>query len=283
MHEEESIYSLIPPEEQPKIKPERHVSKYPYNGATTGSCFAALNIGGAYETRTQSRSLTKKTAPNYGPKGTSTRPDPASFLKKTQREIPEPQPYHYTMRNKEPLPRGDGKLRHTQTNFVEDNALKAITGHYQRPQKAQPIDFTKKPEYGKVPSYLHEVKSDIQKEREYVAAIMQREQQQLENSQPKMKLLPENERLRLLDSLKEKWGSVNHEYQKHTQRVRLDTVGSVRRKEDFEAQLTSLEKSIEKLSKQYVFVQEGESWWGGWPLQWLRPRGHVIAHMYQTE
>ena len=41
-----------------------------------------------------------------------------------------------------------------------------------------------------------------------------------------------------------------------THLVRLDTIGKVRRKEEYEAELSSLEASIEKLSKANVFIQD---------------------------
>jgi len=42
--------------------------------------------------------------------------------------------------------------------------------------------------------------------------------------------------------------------------VVLDTMGSIRRKEEYEQELSKLEKSVEKLSKKYVFVEEGGSY-----------------------
>ena len=43
-----------------------------------------------------------------------------------------------------------------------------------------------------------------------------------------------------------------------THLVSLDTIGKTRRKEDYESQLQQLEKSIDKLSKKFVFVQDNE-------------------------
>lgn len=59
----------------------------------------------------------------------------------------------------------------------------------------------------------------------------------------------------LLQDLKQKWEVVNRQYQLMTHIVQLDTHGKTKRKEEFELQLSQLERSIEKLSKPNVFVQ----------------------------
>jgi hypothetical protein len=89
---------------------------------------------------------------------------------------------------------------------------------------------------------------------------MMAEREQYQSMQPKMRLLAEEDRLQLLDQLKKKWESVNKVYQLSTHVVDLDTIGKVRRKEEYEAQLQQLEKSIEKLSKKNIFVQEDTQW-----------------------
>lgn len=42
-------------------------------------------------------------------------------------------------------------------------------------------------------------------------------------------LMPEEERLQLLDQLKQKWEATNQAYQKMAHMVKLDTIGKVRR------------------------------------------------------
>ena len=61
--------------------------------------------------------------------------------------------------------------------------------------------------------------------------------------------ISDQERTALIDALKAKWDSVNSKYQKITHLVLLDTAGQVRRKCDYESELTSLENDIEKLSR----------------------------------
>jgi hypothetical protein len=66
--------------------------------------------------------------------------------------------------------------------------------------------------------------------------------------------LPDEERQELISSLKKKWEIVHKEYQRATHVQKLDTVGLVRRKENCEKELAQLEKDIEKLSKNFIFV-----------------------------
>ena len=57
--------------------------------------------------------------------------------------------------------------------------------------------YVDKSNYGTVPKYLQTVKKEIQAEKNYIAAAMDQERQSQEMGQSKMRLLPENERLRV--------------------------------------------------------------------------------------
>jgi len=103
---------------------------------------------------------------------------------------------------------------------------------------------------------MKKVKKEIVAEKAYIAQAMDQERQQYEAGEPKMRLLPEAERLRLLDNLKKKWEAVNLSYQGMTHCVVLDTIGKRARKENYENQMKQLEQSIEKMSKPHVFVQD---------------------------
>jgi len=148
-----------------------------------------------------------------------------------------------------------------QRNFIAENTMRAVTMKpTARPIKESDIDYTKKPDYGRVPNYLDGVKEEIAREKEYIQQLMEqqraRRQQQQHGHQPQMRQLSEEERLEMIDNLKAKWNEVNREYQKTTHIVNLDTRGKIRRKEEYEQQLAQLEKSIEKLSKQVVYVMD---------------------------
>ena len=64
----------------------------------------------------------------------------------------------------------------------------------------------------------------------------------------------EEERQELIAALKKKWEVVHKEYQTLTHKVKLDTVGIKNKKENCERELAQLEKDIDKLTKNYIFV-----------------------------
>ena len=59
--------------------------------------------------------------------------------------------------------------------------------------------------------------------------------------------LPEAEKKALLKQLKKKWDSVNKSNEELSHQTVLDTINKLRKKEGFELQLESLERTIEKL------------------------------------
>lgn len=67
-------------------------------------------------------------------------------------------------------------------------------------------------------------------------------------------MLPEEERLRLLESLKRRWDTLNHGYQAMTFKSKIDTIGQARRKEYFEEQLAETEAMMEKLQCNQVWI-----------------------------
>ena len=71
-------------------------------------------------------------------------------------------------------------------------------------------------------------------------------------------MMQDDERLSLIDELKAKWDEVNVSYQQTSvlSLASLDTIGKVKRKEMFEAQLAQIEKDIERLSKTTIYVRE---------------------------
>merc|ERR1711935_1222819 len=96
--------------------------------------------------------------------------------------------------------------------------------------------------------YLQKIKGEIMDEYEY---IRQMQQAQCEAGPPGMRLLEEEERVALVDDLKQKWDDVNVQYQQ-TSCLSLASLGKVKRKEMYEAQLAQIEKDIEKLSKKSI-------------------------------
>lgn len=265
---EESVYNLIPQPKPVAERPPMYRSKYPHNtpptastfGRSTASQILTTNIAGDYQMKGCSHRHQGEGS-SFGPK-TVHYSDPTTYLKKqTKPGLPQPKAFKYTDRRKPKLEKtkapkaskaGTAKAA-SKRNFLTENALNCIMSDPGK--KPQPkVSYLKKSDYGKIPAYLGQVKQEIAAEKEYIRQVMAKEMEEQMKAQPKMKLLPEDERLKLLKTLKEKWEHVNKQYQGMTHIVTLDTIGKVRRKEEYESQLQQLEKSIEKLSKKYVYV-----------------------------
>jgi len=138
-------------------------------------------------------------------------------------------------------------------NFISENALAVIMADARRPVRGE-VDYLRKEDFGKVPAYLSSVKAEVENEKAYIRRVLESERAEAEASQPKTSLLPEEERVALLHSLKLKWEAVNKQYQTTTHMTVLSPV-QLKVKEQYETELQQIEKSIEKLSKPYVFVQ----------------------------
>ena len=139
-------------------------------------------------------------------------------------------------------------------NFTTANAVENILS---QPKKSpEEVNWMKKPHFGASPPYLSEIKREIEAEYEYIRKMQEEEVE----ATPGMRQLGEDERLELVDHLKTKWDEVNKVYQQTSvlSLASLDTIGKVKRKEMYEAQLAQLEKDIEKLSKPVVFVAVDE-------------------------
>merc|ERR1711972_679292 len=120
---------------------------------------------------------------------------------------------------------------------------------------------------------------EIADEYDYIRSMQQEE----ENSGPAgMRALPEGERLQLIDSLKTKWDEVNGTYQRSSvlSLASLDTIGKVKRKEMYEAQLAQIERDIEKLSKDVVYV--AAEYQELYQIRWHADEGRVVRQFWNN-
>jgi len=67
-------------------------------------------------------------------------------------------------------------------------------------------------------------------------------------------LMDDKEKEELIAALKKKWEVVHREYQTMTHKKNLDTLGAKHRYENCERELNQLERDIQQLSKNYIFV-----------------------------
>ena len=87
--------------------------------------------------------------------------------------------------------------------------------------------------------------------------LKREERSRMQAEQERMKMLGTSDRAAILKQLKSKWDHVNEQYQKGStlDLKKLDTMGKVRRKENYENQLQTLESYIDRLTaKRHVFI-----------------------------
>lgn len=110
-----------------------------------------------------------------------------------------------------------------------------------------------KEDFGKVPKYLKHIKNDIEAEYNYIASLQQAEE---DANKPAVAQMSEEERQGLIEGLKARWEQVNTEYQAGTHITKLDTIGKIKRKEKYEAELSQIEKDIERLNRRNILVDQ---------------------------
>lgn len=140
----------------------------------------------------------------------------------------------------------------TSKNFVVANAVETILAAPKKVSEGAK-DYLNKEDFGACPKYLQRIKSDIAAEYDYIRGL---QEQAEEASRPQVRPLDDEERLALIEGLKAKWEQVNTNYQAGTHLTKLDTVGKLRKKEKYEAELSQIEKDIEKLNKRNISVDQ---------------------------
>jgi len=265
---EESIYALIPQPVEMAQKAPMHRSKHPGTMPPTFSTFnnpgagpGFKNVGGA--TLAGPTDMVKRSHATFGKEGNARKPTDmlkkGTGIKPVQNE-PAPGGFAYAIERKPSVPTANQCAEERQgeppaptKNFITSNAVENILAVPKR--QPEGTDWLKKNNYGKVPPYLQKIKGEIMDEYEYIRAM---QQQQSEAGPPGMRLMQDDERLSLINDLKQKWDDVNVLYQQTSvlSLASLDTIGKVKRKEMYEAQLAQIEKDIEKLSKKNIYVKE---------------------------
>lgn len=271
---QESIYNLIELKEAEVIKPPLYHSKYPGKlpptcstfGATTTTTIGITNMNGKLKWNPV-RSYVRKSATFGPPRDGKRKPKPDMYLKgKSQSKIlPKPTKFNYPEPEKQRKPSLPKKTEKpimgltTNKNFIVCNAIENIlpTKQINKDNINENNKFNKSrhDEFGKVPGYLSKVKKQINEEYKYIESIKQEKEARKRSKATHIELLPEEERVKLLNEMKDKWEKINHEYQQMTHLVYLDTISKIKRKEHFENSLLRLEKDIEKLSKKNVFIR----------------------------
>lgn len=213
-YREESIYSLVPPEEVVAKKPPMYKSPF-------------------------APPVMEKKA--FGMMGREVpKPNPSEFMKAgsktTNIKLPAPKAFIRDEEKKPGVPTREEKPIYglkTSKNYITANAVENIL---QAPRRlaGSEAKFTDKEDYGRVPEYLQRIKQERKEEDDFITHI-----QQVRREQTGMKILPEEERLKILGGLKDRWTELNKQYISGTSVV-IGTERARLRKENLEAQLTQV-------------------------------------------
>lgn len=154
---------------------------------------------------------------------------------------------------KVPVPKKDEKPIMglvSDKNFIVSNAVENILAAPKLPTNTDK-DYLKKRNYGKVPKYLQKIKNEIEDEYQLVREMQIEDEAEMDRQKF---LMNEDEKQELIAALKKKWEVVHKEYQTLTHKNKLDTLGLKEKYERCERELNQLEKDIQQLSKNYIFV-----------------------------
>jgi hypothetical protein len=266
----ESIYNIIPPKEIVQDKPPMHRSKHNPKIPPTATSFGgaqtshpmSMNIAGDADDKI----VPNKNGRTFGKPAGCSRNDATDYMRKnaqtskvqTLSEVKRNQPNLLQPTELKPKLKPDVPKKAdipvmnivTSKNFVVANAVETILA---APKKVSDgaKDYLTKEDYGKVPKYLRHIKDDIEAEYEYIRQLQEQEE---EARASMVRPLGEDDRMMLIAGLKAKWESVNTEYQATTHLTKLDTIGKIKRKEKYEAELSQIEKDIEKLNRKNISV-----------------------------
>jgi hypothetical protein len=241
----ESIYNLVPreyvaPEKKPMHR-STHDPQQNLSGSTFG-CHGSTRLPGAGV-------VDKKGGALFGPH--KTLGQSTTFKKAGNASLSKSGEFKKKEKLRPPVPSKDeapvmGIV--SNKNFVTANAVEAILMVPKNSGKPQ-LNYLKKEDYGQVPEYLTHVKEEVRRENEMIDRYINEQMGYVEKDPDTFEEMSEEERENLIYDLKQKWASINSEYQKITHLVRLDTIGQLRRKESMESQLKQIENDIERISR----------------------------------
>lgn len=248
-------------------------SAHPHSTPPTASTFGAsiattvpvTNVGGEYDTPAKVHPFVKDFA-EFGPKSAA-KPDPLGFVaahsgekaklagkaEKTQHQKVQRKPSLDT-RLKDAGSLSLSSSSPSSRNFIAENTTRAVNMKAKRPDSKE-MDYLQKDDFGKVPTYLNEVKEQVETERIAVQQAYARANGQ-HNATTLSVLKPEDQQGLLL-KLKVRWEETMKNYQllTHMNANNL-TIGNLKRKEQLEQQLQEIELAIAKIDHAVVLIRQ---------------------------
>jgi len=263
----ESIYQLVPPPAPVKQRPRKYVSQHDPKLPPTASTFVPSGTTAGTVSNVSGDATTKPVAdlpgrtfgkppgasapdPSNRPQGKTAKVATLSEVKKSNPVLLQPSQLKAKLKPDVPK-KADAPVMNlvSSKNFVVANAVEAILAVPRKGSDGD-RDYLRKDDFGKTPKYLSRVKANIDDEKNYIANLMQ---QQEEAARARERPLDEAEREQLVNGLKEKWEGVNRQYQSMAHLTKLEGP-QIRRKARMEAELVQIEKDIEKLSRKNIII-----------------------------
>jgi len=235
---EESIFNLIPKEEEIEQKRRRYKSCYPSNIPPSYSTLChktttrpgITNPNGSFviEGGTHSHKANYAT---FGKRGGQAKHNPNEYTKKGTRftiSVNSKKCHYKSQERKPPIPENSDKPIMglvSDKNYIISNAVENILAAPKNTDSKK-VDYLTKNNYGKVPKYIEKIKKDVEDEYQIVKELhAQEEDEKLKEKY----LLPDDERRDLIAALKKKWEIVHHKYQEKSYLTKMPTLGFKRR------------------------------------------------------
>lgn len=152
---------------------------------------------------------------------------------------------------KPPVPaRTEAPLQGLSSNadFIRKNQFWATS--LKPPAAPEPMDYTKKVTYGKIPDYLDTIKMTIDKENAFLKELHERRTVKPEPVHE----LPAEEITELKDRLGQRHHELTQAYQRLTHVTKNNTIGFIRRKEGLEKALGDVERDLACLAKDKILI-----------------------------
>ncbi len=138
----------------------------------------------------------------------------------------------------------------TERNYPTANAVEVILAVPKKTPGPEPR-YVDKPDYGKVPEYLKDIKDIIEEEKAVIEEYL-RDSKPVLTAEGYCEDLAEADRVALIKKLKRKWAYLNAQYQNI---LGAESRSKKQQKEKFERQLTEVENDIKLLQRGPVRVR----------------------------
>lgn len=189
--------------------------------------------------------------------------NPSNFLKAHEKHppLPAPRPIQRStqLKPRDPVPKSSDPpvmgLK-TDKDFVTANAVDAICMQPRNVPVEAKLAIHKK-DMGKAPAYLTTMKARLNEEKEWVQSYRNHEEEQHQNTKAQYyRELSEEERQELLAKLRTQQAERSRQIQSLP--FSRDTMTQKARRERMEKELDEVEKAIAKLSKEVVYVYKDD-------------------------